>query len=419
MTRPYQEIKGCRACKSENLHDVLSFGDLFVSNFLDNESDLQNIRAPLTLCLCSSCSLLQLRHSVHPDKMFRNYWYKSGINSTMTNELSDITNESIKKIKLKSGDFLVDIGANDGTLLRSYLQENYHTIGFEPAENLYELASQGNTKIINDYFSADIWFENFPNKKAKIITAIGMFYDLEDPNSFLNDIKQIMDSEGIFVIQMMYLPFFIKRNAFDGVCHEHLEYYSLQSLEYILNKNKLKIFDIQVRESVNEGSLRFFICHDNDSTKVISNGIIDILKSAEEELKLNEVETYNKLFERIILNKKLTVNFIKKMVNERKIIHGYAASTKGNTTLQFYELTKKEIPVISDKNSSKFGLFAPGTGIKVISEEDSRNLKPDYYFVLAWHFINEFIEREKDFLSRGGKFILPMPEFRVIGIENI
>ncbi len=299
------------------------------------------------------------------------------------------------------------------------MQENYHTIGFEPAENLYELASQGNTKIINDYFSADIWFENFPNKKAKIITAIGMFYDLEDPNSFLNDIKQVLDSEGIFVIQMMYLPFFIKRNAFDGVCHEHLEYYSLQSLEYILNKNKLKIFDIQVRESVNEGSLRFFICHDNDSTKLISNGIIDILKSAEKEMKLNEVETYSKLFERIILNKKLTVNFIKKMVNERKIIHGYAASTKGNTTLQFYELTKKEIPVISDKNSSKSGLFAPGTGIKVISEEDSRNLKPDYYFVLAWHFIDEFIEREIEFLSRGGKFILPMPEFKIIGKNEI
>ena len=419
MTSLYQEIKGCRACKSKNLHDVLSFGDLFVSNFLDNESDSQNIRAPLTLCLCSSCSLLQLRHSVHPDKMFRNYWYRSGINSTMTNELANITNESTKKIKLKSGDFLIDIGANDGTLLRSYVPGNYHTIGFEPAENLYDFASQNNTKIINDYFSADIWFENYPNKKAKIITAIGMFYDLEDPNSFLNDIKQVLDSEGIFVIQMMYLPFFIKRNAFDGVCHEHLEYYSLQSLEYILNKNKLKIFDIQVRESVNEGSLRFFICHDNDSTKLISNGIIDILKSAEKEMKLNEVETYSKLFERIILNKKLTVNFIKKMVSEGKIIHGYAASTKGNTTLQFYELTKKEIPVISDKNSSKSGLFAPGTGIKVISEEDSRNLKPDYYFVLAWHFIDEFIEREIEFLSRGGKFILPMPEFKIIGKNEI
>jgi 2-polyprenyl-3-methyl-5-hydroxy-6-metoxy-1,4-benzoquinol methylase len=419
MTSFYQEIKCCRACKSKDLHDVLSFGDLFVSNFLDNESDSKNIRAPLTLCFCSFCSLLQLRHSVHPDKMFRNYWYRSGINSTMTKELSDITNESIKKVELKSGDFLLDIGANDGTLLRSYLQEKCHTIGFEPAENLCEVASQGTTKIINNYFSADIWFENFPEKKAKIITAIGMFYDLEDPNSFLNDITQVLDSKGIFVIQMMYLPFFIKRNAFDGVCHEHLEYYSLQSLEYILNKNKLKIFDIQVRESINEGSLRFFICHDNDSTKSILNGIIDILRSAEKELKLTGRKTYNNLFERIILNKKMTVNFIKKVVSEGKIVHGYAASTKGNTTLQFYELTKNEIPAIADKNPSKFGLFAPGAGIKVISEEESRNLKPDYFFVLAWHFIDEFIEREIDFLNRGGKFILSMPEFKIIGKNEI
>lgn len=419
----YRTISTCRVCASNYLTSILSLGDLYVSDFPDIQDKKKGIKAPLELVLCNikdgGCGLLQLRHTVSDEAMYRNYWYRSGINKTMTDELNAIAGKVTAIANLKAGDCVIDIGANDGTLLRGYKVPGLRTIGFEPARNLEQFGKEGTTKIIVDFFSESAWVKEFGGIKASAISAVGMFYDLDDPNTFVSDIAKCLEDDGVLVIQMMYLPSFLERNAFDGICHEHLEYYSLLSLENLLKRHALEVFDIEMREQINEGSVRIYI------KKVGKGGALRVLDGATERvaamrvreasLGLDDKQTYDSLVKRIIDTKEKVVSFIRQEVARGKKVHGYAASTKGNTTLQFYDLTPDLVEAIADRNPVKWGKFTSGMLIPVISEEDSRAQKPDYYFILAWHFLPEFISREAEFLKQGGKFIVPMPEFRVIG----
>ena len=415
-------IEKCRVCGNTKLAPILSLGEMYVSNFFDKPDNAGGICAPLELVLCNQndggCSLLQLKHTVDCEDMYRNYWYRSGINKSMTDELNHIVNHCETVVPLKAGDYVIDIGANDGTTLRSYKNKDIKTIGYEPALNLKEYNTVGTTKIIPDFFNHTAWQKEFGQAKAKVITAIGMFYDLDDPNTFVADIVKCLDDDGVFVIQMMYLPMALEKNAFDGICHEHLEYYSLSSLEFLLKRHGLEIFDVEMRENVNEGSLRTLIrkTGKGHNLNVSAEGTkrLNDLRAKEKAMGLNDKPVYDALVSRILDAKKKCVDLIRKEVAAGKIVHGYAASTKGNTTLQFYGLGPKDIEAIADRNPVKFGKFTAGTCIPVISEEESRHRKPDYYFVLAWHFMPEFLQRESEFLKSGGKFIVPMPEFRVI-----
>jgi hypothetical protein len=405
------------------LTSILSLGDLYVSNFLDEPDKSKGINAPLELVLCNAkdggCGLLQLKHTVTNEAMYRNYWYRSGINKTMTDELNGIAVKASDIAQLKTHDYVIDIGANDGTLLRGYGVTGLNTVGFEPALNLREYNSKGTTKIIPDFFAFEAWKKEIGSPKAKAITAIGMFYDLDDPNTFVADIVNCMDDEGLLIIQMMYLPSFLERNAFDGICHEHLEYYSLLSLENLLKRHRLEVFDVEMREQINEGSIRVYIRKTGKgATLSVDDGAQDRvakIKARESSLGLDDKQIYDALVSRIVDAKEKVVSFIKQEVAKGKKVHGYAASTKGNTTLQFYGLTPDLVGAIADRNPVKWGKFTAGTVIPVISEEDSRAQKPDYYFILAWHFLPEFISREAEFLKKGGKFIVPMPDFRVLG----
>ncbi len=421
----YKEIKCCRSCQSVNLIEVLSLGSLAVSNFVDDPATQTGIKAPLELILCDpaqgGCGLLQLRHTVSSELMYRNYWYRSGINRTMTEELTDIANNAIQVAELKAGDFVVDIGANDGTLLRAYGIQGLKTIGFEPAINLRDYNEKGTTKIIADFFNHAEWSKTFGDAKAKAITAIGMFYDLDDPNSFLVDIRKCLDDKGVLIIQMMYMPFALEKNAFDGICHEHLEYYTMYSLENLLGRHGLEIFDLETRAEINEGSIRFYIRKSNVSAGAFDtaegNSRVQVLRRTEKKLGLERLSTYEELANRIQADRKATLDFLNQEKAKGKKIHGYAASTKGNTTLQFYGINTDQLDAIADRNPTKWGKYTVASGIPIISEEDSRNQKPDYYFVLAWHFLPEFLQREQEFLKTGGKFIVSMPEFKVIGAK--
>lgn len=416
-------ISACRSCGSEKLIPILSLGDLYVSDFVDADGKSKGIKAPLELVLCNradgGCGLLQLKHTVSGEEMYRNYWYRSGINKSMTDELNGIAEKLESIVPLKPGDFIIDIGSNDGTLLRAYKKvPGLKLVGFEPARNLEELGKKGVTKLFVDFFNFPAWQKEFGDAKVKIITAIAMFYDLDDPNAFVSDIVECLDDEGIFVIQMMYLPSFLKRNAFDGICHEHLEYYSLLSLENLLKRHDLEVCDVEMREHVNEGSIRVYVRKTGKGKSLnLQAGFeerVGKIHAEEEKLGLNEKTAYEELVKRIMEAKEKTVSFIKSEVAKGKKVHGYAASTKGNTTLQFYNLTPDLIEAIADRNPVKWGKFTAGTMIPVISEEESRARKPDYYFILAWHFLPEFIKRETEYLKQGGKFIVPMPEFKVI-----
>lgn len=413
----YKKISACRVCGSNRMEQVLQLGDFHLSNFVKEGQALSN-PVPLELLLCrlenGGCGLAQLAHTAELDEMYQNYWYRSGINHSMSTELADITTEIAKRIELHESDFVIDIGSNDGTLLRSYDVPGLKTIGFEPAKNLFEIGSKGNFQIISNYFNALDWQTSFGDEKAKVITAIGMFYDLETPNDFVSDVQNCLADDGLFVIQMMYLPFALQRNAFDGICHEHLEYYSLQSLNFLLNRHGLRIFDVQTRYEVNEGSLRFFICKDLPGSPYKKTLTVEKYEEFERTLQLDDPRTYEKFLSRTNELKDEVLGFITREKLAGKTIHGYAASTKGNTTLQYFNLGPDLIDVIADRNPEKWGTYTVATNIPVVSEEESRNLKPDYYFVLAWHFLPEFMEREKKFLDGGGKMILPLPHFAVM-----
>lgn len=245
----------CRVCGNGALSPVLSLGDQYISDFVDTMTE--NASAPLELVICNAdeggCGLLQLKHTADQGSLYRNYWYRSGINQTMRDALKDITEKASSLVQLRDGDFIIDTGSNDNTLLKSYDKQALNRIGFEPATNLMPYAKDPNITVINDFFSAEPFLKASNNKKAKIITSIAMFYDLEDPNAFTADAATCLDKDGVWIIQMAYLPSMLLDNIFDNICHEHLEYYSLLSLENLLSRHNLKVVDVELND-VNGGS---------------------------------------------------------------------------------------------------------------------------------------------------------------------
>jgi len=405
----------CRVCNKKDLEPIVSLGQQYLINFLETPNQ-RILKAPLDLVLCNKkeggCGLIQLKHTVPGDLLYRKFWYKSGVNQSMKDALADISKNAQKFVLLNEGDIVVDIGANDGTLLRSYEAKNLSLIGFEPATNLIEDAKVGTTLIINDFFNYNAFKKEFPNKKAKIITSIAMFYDLEEPNNFVYDIVKTLDDNGVWVIQMNYLLSMLENNAFDNIVHEHLEYYSLSSLQYLLEKHNLEVFEVELNE-INGGSIRTYIKHKSCKKYPISKKISEILEY-EKKIGLDGNEPYQKFAERISNLRKKTYEFIKNEVSKGKIIYIYGASTRGNTLLQYYNLDKQLIKAAADRNSMKWGKEIAGTGIPIISEEQARNDNLDYFLVLPWYFIDEFKIRESEFLKKGGKMIVPLPDFKIV-----
>jgi predicted RNA-binding protein len=407
----------CRVCGSSKLTTILSLGDQFVTNFVE-ESMKDHVKGTLELVLCNvkdgGCGLLQLRHTLNRDILYRKYWYKSGISTTMVKALADIVSSAEKLVKLSPGDLVVDIGSNDGTLLRQFKTSGLVTVGFEPS-NLWELGIEGISRIINDYFSYETFRREFGNKKAKLITSIAMFYDLEDPNTFVEDVKKCLDEDGLWVIQMNYLGLMLENNTFDNICHEHLEYYSLLSLSNLLNRHNMEAFDVELND-VNGGSFRIYIRHKGGKIKSFPGAEERLrrLKAYEEKMGFDNNRAYDKFVKRIEKTKSDVMDFLNQEVKEGKRIFIYGASTRGLVVLQYFGIDKELIKAAVDKNPDKWGKYIVGTGIPIMSVEEYRKEKPDYLFVLPYHFIEEIKDQERNFLEKGGKMIVVIPKFRII-----
>lgn len=413
-------ISRCRVCGSTSLVPVLSLGNQYVSDFVDSDGG-GGTQAPLQLVLCDAasggCGLLQLKHTTPAHSLYRNYWYRSGINQTMRLALADITARAQALVPLQAGDIVLDIGSNDNTLLRSYQRGDITKIGFEPATNLMSYANDPNIHIINDFFSAQPFLQKTAGKRARIITSIAMFYDLDDPNAFTADIAACLDKDGLWIIQMAYLPTMLLDNIFDNICHEHLEYYSLLSLENLLGRHNLKIVDVELND-VNGGSLRTYITHRHNTSIEPRRGAerrLSNLRQQEKDLRLEELSPYQEFAQRVADIKGKVTSFIRQEVKAGKTVYVYGASTKGNTLLQYFGLDHSVISAAAERNPDKWGKKTVGTLIPIISEAEARAAKPDYFLILPWHFLSEFRQREKEYLSSGGQFIVPLPQFRVIG----
>lgn len=409
----------CRI-SGERLVPLFSLGKLYLSDFIAHNEDPKYEPVELKLALSPKSGLVQLQHTVPSDVLYRKYWYKSGTNATMTNELMGIAEKAQQVMNLKDGDIFVDIGCNDGTLFR-FVDKNITRIGFDPNDFKKESSKHADT-IINNYFNHGEYKKTkHGHKKAKVITSIAMFYDLEKPDSFVNDIRKTLDKDGLWIIQMSYLPLMLKQLAFDNICHEHLEYYSLESLQYLLQKHGLKIVDCELND-INGGSFRIYIRHENADPATFATAPyrdvarmrVDSILNYEKSLQLRKKKIYLDFWKEIITLKKQTVDFIRKEKKKGKTIWGYGASTKGNTLLQWFGLDNTLIDGIAERSEAKYGLKTAGTNIPILSEDDMRKAKPDYLLVLPWHFIDEFKKRETDFLKRGGKFIVPCPRFEII-----
>lgn len=405
------------------LTPLFSLGDLYVSDFVKNTDEYKDVKKhPLTLLLSKETKCLQLSHSVDSSCMYGKYWYRSSINTSMRYELEDIVKSAIKVTHFTEKTLFLDIASNDGTLLSFVPKDKFYTLGIDPADNTYQ--KEALTKaddIVQDFFSVDAFNKSkFYDERVSIITCIAMFYDLDNPYKFLNDVYDVLDDNGLFIIQQSYMPLMIKQLAFDNICHEHIFYHSLYSMEYVLDKCGFKVVDV-ILNDVNGGSFRLYI-QKKDCKKLFASQPyrdvalvrIESLREYEKTLNLDDDTLYSNFWYHIYNLKQQTVYFIKKVKSEGKKVWVYGASTKGNTLLQWFGLDNTLIDGAAERSPYKYGFKTIGSNIPIYSEELMREENPDYLLILPWHFINEFKERELEYLTKGGHFIVPCPQFEII-----
>jgi C-methyltransferase-like protein/putative zinc binding protein/methyltransferase family protein len=411
----------CRICGSPELAPVLSLGDQYIAGAFAEPGGEQPVQRaiPLELVRCdmtrdeNACGLIQTRHTVPGSILYHSYWYRSGINRTMTENLHGIAQAAQALVKLAPGDLVIDIGCNDGTLLDGYSVENLSYLGYDPSD-VSRYAVEKGYEVVNDFFSAGPFKERYADRKAKVVTSIAMFYDLEHPRDFVADVAAVLARDGVWVIELHYLPLMLEMNSFDAIVHEHLEYYSLAVIERLIAEEGLSVVDAEVND-INGGSIRLFIGHHGqlraspEQTRAVQK-----LRIREFELALDSPEPYEQFRRNSEKVRDDLAALLRRLKDESKTVHVYGASTKGNTILQYAGIDASLVPYAADRNPDKFGSETIATKIPIISEEESRAMSPDYYLALPWHFLDEFLEREKEFLDRGGRFIVPLPDVRIV-----
>jgi hypothetical protein len=378
---------------------------------------------PLELVRCDmtrdqdACGLVQIRHTVAAPILYESYWYRSGVNRTMTENLHGIARAAEELSGLEAGDLVLDIGCNDGTLFDGYRSREARFLGFDPSDVTRYAIGKG-YDVVRDFFSASALRSRYPEQRAKVITSIAMFYDLEEPADFVRDVAESLHEDGLWVMELHYLPSMLQLNAFDVIVHEHLEYYSLAVLERLLGDARLEAVAGELND-VNGGSIRLFVTHEGRGKSTAARAArLEELRVREFEMALDSPAPYEEFARNVERVRRELKELCESIVAEGKTIHVYGASTKGNTILQYVGLDRRLIPYAADRNPDKWGSETIRTGIPIISEEESRAMEPDYYLVLPWHFLDEFIEREGDYLAGGGRFIVPLPEVSVIGAEG-
>lgn len=408
----YTEISKCRICGSSNLVNVLSLGHQYLTGVFPKSLDEEVTKGPLDLVWCSDSGLLQLKQSYSLAEMYGdNYGYRSGLNSSMVKHLEHKIKSLERLVSLNDTDLVIDIGSNDATSLKAY-SGKHRKVGIDPTGIKFKEYYNDDITLISDFFNAQVFKSKFPNDKAKIITSLAMFYDLESPIDFVKDIEQCLADDGIWHFEQSYMPSMLRTNSYDTICHEHLEFYSFKVIKEILDSCGLKAIDVQMN-AINGGSFAVTACKSH-AAFIPNMPVINWLLKQEEEMGLDTPKPYRDFEERVFRHRKNLTDLIYALVADGKKVFGYGASTKGNVLLQFCGLTSKHIPCIAEVNEDKFGSFTPGSHIPIISEAEVKAMKPDYLFVLPWHFKSGILEREKEYLAQGGKFIFPLPEIEII-----
>jgi SAM-dependent methyltransferase len=410
----------CRVCGSPHLKPVIDLGEQYLQGafVMPNSPPPPTTKFPMLLLRCDAsrnpqaCGLLQMAYSVPPAILYANYWYRSGVNNTMRDHLKGIAQRGMAIVGRSDGRVL-DIGCNDGTLLRCY-PDTFDRIGVDPSDIARDIAPP--IRVVNTTYPSAPAVELLRDRKVDIVTSIAMFYDLEDPVGFARSIKEVLAPDGIWIIEMSYLPTMLAQNSLDTICHEHLEYYSLAALEFIFRAAGMKVFAVELN-AINGGSIRCYVTHAENSRydTAEAQATLAQMRAAETTLQLNTDKPYVAFQERIAAVRSKLKSLLGSIKSEGKSIHIYGASTKGNVLLQWCGIDAALVDCAADRNPEKHGARTLGTNIPIVSEEESRARKPDYYLVLPWHFQDEFVRRERETILAGTKMIFPLPEVSVVG----
>lgn len=395
------------------METIIALGEQALTGIFPKPSDPPIAAGPLTLVRCGDCGLVQLQHSYSLEDLYgAHYGYRSGLNSAMVEHLQRKVQELIAKYPVQPGDLVIDIGANDGTTLGFYPEE-VERVGFDPSAEKFRKYYKPGIKLITDFFAEDTFRKNFGERKAKIITSIAMFYDLEEPQKFVNEVAALLADDGIWHFEQSYLPSMLAANAYDTICHEHLEYYGLAQVRRMLQQAGLKLVDVQLND-VNGGSFAVTAAKESARVATVDEHVRKILAD-EERLGLDKAEGYNEFVAFVHRHKTELMELLQRLKAEGKKVLGYGASTKGNVLLQYCGLNTDVLPFIAEVNPDKFGSVTPGTRIPIISEQEAHAMEPGYFLVFPWHFRANIVEREQPFLQRGGKLIFPLPRIEIVG----
>jgi|WetSurMetagenome_2_1015567.scaffolds.fasta_scaffold00720_15 NDP-4-keto-2,6-dideoxyhexose 3-C-methyltransferase len=410
-----RQIDRCRLCGNSDLISIINLGNQFLTGVFPKKKEQQITSGPLALVRCNdvhnseACGLLQLEHSYDLDELYgTNYGYRSGLNSSMVDHLESIVNLVSGTINLGQGDYVLDIGSNDGTLLSFYPENlDLNLIGMDPTGTKYLEFYQKRIQLIPKFFSSVELLKIIGSKKVKAVTSISMFYDLESPLDFIREVNEILDDDGVWVIEQSYMPTMLEVTAYDTICHEHLEYYGLKQILWMTAQAGLKIISLSLNDT-NGGSFCVMMAKVGSSYPECTHSIAE-LQQKELKMRLNTDLPYVEFNQRVIQHKKDIIQFLDLCRQEDKKVLGYGASTKGNVIIQYCVINQEQIPFIAEVNPDKYGSFTPGSLIPIISEKDALDMDPDYFFVFPWHFRKNIIGKEKSFLDSGGKLFFPLP----------
>lgn len=404
----YDVVRACRICGAADLQLVIDLGSQYLaSTFVaSNEGlPLDELRAPLSCVLCGSCGLLQLAETVDRDALFRSYFYRSATNPMMRDALRDVRDEAMARIALEPGDTVVDIGANDGTLLGMF-PDWLRRIGVEPAKNIQRPDLDPSIEIVDTYFTREALADRVADGSVELVTSIAMMYSVPALHRFVADIRRILAPQGVWITQLSYLPSIVDSLSFYDICHEHVYYFTLRTLTDLVRRHDLEIVDVS-RNDVNGGSIRAYVTH--AGRRVAPTPRVNALLEEEDEGHWDRAATFVRFMERVDAMRDAVVGYLRAEREAGRTVVGLGASTKGNVLLQYFGIDRKLLPCISERNAEKVGLRTLGTDIELVSEEQARALRPSAMLVLIWFFRDELLRRERSYLQEGGSLLFPMP----------
>lgn len=408
----HHPITACRICGHQRFHDIVDLGQQALTGVFPKTREQPVPVGPLQLIKCDDstggCGLVQLRHSHEPEEMYgENYGYRSGLNRSMVTHLERRVNEAQTLAQLEPGDVVLDIGSNDATTLRAYGNRGLRLVGIDPSAGKFRHFYPDWIDCVPDFFNAATYRATCGDQRAKIVTSISMFYDLEDPTDFMRQVHSILADDGIWVFEQSYLPLMVERDAYDTICHEHVSYYALKQIDWMARRVGFEILDVELND-INGGSFCVTVAKEGSSLTPNRERVTDLL-AKEANDGYSGLVVYEQFRSRIVQHRGNLLRAIRNWQAAGKTVYGYGASTKGNVVLQYCGLTVADIPMIAEVNEDKFGCFTPGTLIPIASEAEVRGRHPDAMLVLPWHFRENILEREGEYLQAGGCLLFPLP----------